>query len=68
MGGDFLSNLKGTALPARKEHGVTFAPEIGQQHTGSLIKNKREAIGILWITAIGSKSSHSGNECIKINP
>jgi len=30
MGGDFLSNLKGTALLVRQEHGVTFAPEIGQ--------------------------------------
>jgi hypothetical protein len=49
MGGDFLSNLEGMALLVREEHGVTFAPEIGQQHTGSLIKNKREVIGILWI-------------------
>lgn len=35
MGGDFSSNLKDLALLLRQEHGVTFAPEIRQKHTGS---------------------------------
>ena len=34
MGGDFLANLKDQALLLRKEHGVTFALEIRQKHTG----------------------------------
>lgn len=49
MGGDFLANLKGLALPARKEHGVTFAPEIKTEAYRLFEKSKWEAIGILLI-------------------
>lgn len=56
MGGDFLSNLKGMALPARKEHGGTFAPEIKNKSIqGLLIKSKREVIGILLIISSKEK-------------
>ncbi|MDQ6470589.1 hypothetical protein RB619_08045 [Flavobacterium sp. LHD-80] len=48
MGGDFLANLKDTALLVRSEHGVTFALEIGQTAYWFFDKKQREAIEILW--------------------
>ncbi|WP_199117841.1 hypothetical protein [Pedobacter sp. ASV28] len=38
MGGDFLANPQDLALPVRHGHGVTFAPEMGQEHTGLYYK------------------------------
>jgi hypothetical protein len=34
MGGDFLADPQDLALLLRQEHGITFAPEIRQKHTG----------------------------------
>jgi len=54
----FFGKPERPGLAFASGHGVTFAPEIRQQHTGSLIKEKREAIGILGTNIARKKSSH----------
>jgi len=55
-GGDFLPRPERPRPCFCRRTRTTFAPEIKQKHTGSLIKSKREATGILWRKSIKEKS------------
>jgi len=47
MGGDFLARHERPRPCFCSRTRTTFAPEIKQKHTGSRVKSKREAIGVV---------------------
>jgi hypothetical protein len=63
----FCQNLKGPRPCFRTGTRTTFAPEIKQKHTGSLIKRKKEASGILCIKSIKQEKQYASGANSKKN-
>jgi len=63
-GGDFLPRPERPRPCFGLWTRTTFAPEIKQKHTGTLIKRKREVIVILWIKSGQEEKQSAPDACI----
>jgi len=65
--GDFSADLKSPVLLLIKDTDY-FAPEIRQKHTESLIKTRKEEIGILWMDSSQEECRQPGCKFQKLTP